>query len=436
MPFRAGEFGGALYIFMVVAFCFLLAIPVLLTEYAVGRGSAQSIAKHYHVLQPAGTKWHLTSYFCIAGNYLLMMFYIVICGFALGYFIKGITGELIGQSPEFVTESWRNLTASAPRSVALTVAIIAGSAVTCFLGVQKGVERASKYMMGMFFVLIIILIVRSMTLPNAYRGLQFLFVPNLNAIREHGFWRVVHMAMGQALFSLSVGMGSMAIFGSYFKKEKRLFGEAFTVGVLDLAVVFLCLLMIFPAAFAFDIPATAGEGLLFVTLPNIFNQMPASYLWSLLFYAGLVFVSFTTAMAVIENIVAIGMDKFGWSRKKSVIINFVLLTILCLPSALTRNVWASFRIPLAPGAPGVHIGAFFGFIVSNIVLPVGALIYVLFCTSKLGWGWKNFLAEANTGNEGWKFPTTLRFYVTYIVPAAIFFILVFGLLQHFGLTRR
>ena len=427
MPFRVGEFGGALYLFMVTAFAFILAIPVLLMEYAVGRGSGQSIANHYQVLQPKGSKWHLASYFCIAGNYLLLMFYVVICGFSLGYLIKAITGQIVGLDGPAITAQWTALTGSAGQSTALTIAIIVAGMFTCYFGLQKGIERVGKYLMTMFFVLLIILLIRGVTLPGAYRGLAFLFIPNADAIREHGFFRIVHMAMGQALFSLSVGMGSMAVFGSYFKKDKMLFREAFTVGALDLAVVFLCLLMIFPAAFSFGIPAAAGEGLLFLTMPNIFNHMPGSYFWALLFYLALTFVSFTTAAAVMEGITAIGMDKFGWSRKKSVAINLVLLIVLCLPSALTRNVWAGLFVPT--GFP--HLGSFFTFLVMELVLPLGSLIYVLFCMSKKGWGWNNFMAEVNAGNDGWKFPTSLRFYCTYIIPLLVAFILVFGLLQRF-----
>jgi NSS family neurotransmitter:Na+ symporter len=319
------------------------------------------------------------------------------------------------------------MTGNAGQSFGLMLAIIAGSILTCYFGLNKGIARIGKYMMGGFLVLLIVLLVRGVTLPGAYQGLRFLFIPNTEAIQEHGFFRVVHMAMGQALFSLSVGMGAMAVFASYFKKDKMLFREAFTVGVLDLIIVVLCLLMIFPAAFAFGIPATAGEGLLFLTMPNIFNQMPGSYFWSLLFYLALVFVSFTTAAAVVEGIIALGMDKFGWTRKKSALINLIALIILCTPSAFTRNIWAELLVPA--GFP--HLGAFFTFLVMEIVLPLGSLVYVLFCMSKRGWGWDNFIAEVNTGQEGWKFPTNLRFYITYVVPAAIIFIFAFGMFQRF-----
>ena len=426
MPYRAGMYGGAIYILLVAAFIFLLSIPVLLTEYAVGRGSGQSVANHYQVLQPKGSKWHFSSYLSIAGNYLLMMFYTVIVGFAMAYFWKGFTGELIGQSPEYVSAAFLQLTSNPAQSYGLTIAVLAFGFLAIGFGLKRGLEFVSKYMMGMFLVLLLILIGRSLTLPGAYQGLTFLFIPNIYALYEHGIFRIIHMAMGQALFSVSVGMGSMAIFGSYTPKDRKLFKDAFTVGVLDLAVALLCLIMIFPAAFAFGISPAVGEGLLFVTLPNVFNEMPASYLWSLMFYAGLLFVSFSTAIAVMENLVAICMDKWNISRKKSVAINFVVLAVLCMPAAFGRNIWSGLAVPGFP-----HIGSFFTFLVMENVLPIGSLIYVLFCMTKKGWGWDNFIAEANAGREGWAFPTSLRFYMTYILPLSIIFIFIFGFVQRF-----
>ncbi|MCL2618501.1 MAG: sodium-dependent transporter, partial [Defluviitaleaceae bacterium] len=332
MPYRAGAYGGALYIFLVALFIFLFAIPVLLTEYSVGRGSGVSGAKAFEKLTPGDTKWYVNGYIGIAGNYLLLMFYVMICGFALGYLWKGITGSLIGLSPADISAAWAAMTGWAipaqdpdalarigityndPASVAaavnsaavtsfsLMVAIVALGMGACYLGLRNGVERVGKYMMAIFFVLLMVLLVRSVTLPGAGAGLAFLFIPNLDAMREHGTFRILHMAMGQSLFSLSVGIGSMTVFGSYVKRERRLFKDAFTVGALDLSIIILCLLMIFPAAFAFDIPRTAGEALLFLTLPNIFNAMPGAYIWALMFYMGLAFVAFSTAVAVMENL--------------------------------------------------------------------------------------------------------------------------------------
>ena len=423
MPYRAGAYGGAVYIFLVTAFIFIFAIPVLLTEYAVGRASGQSTARAFHVLTP-GTKWIVNGYLGILGNFVLLAFYVMICGFTLAYLGKGITGSLIDQSPEYVTASWQALTGNAGISFLLMVVIVAAGMGTTFFGLRNGLERVGKIMMGIFLVLIVILLFRSITLPGAGEGLAFLFIPNLDAMREHGTFRIIHMAMGQSLFSVSVGIGAMTIFGSYVGKERKLFRDAFTVGALDLFIIILCMLMIFPAAFAFGISPTFGEALLFITLPNIFNAMPSAYIWSLLFYVGLCFVAFSTAVAVMENLTAISMDKFGWSRKKSSLINFVLLIIICTPSAFTRNIWLGFA-PL--GFP--HLGAFFTWLAMEIILPVGALLYVLYCTSKKGWGWDNFFKEVNTGTEGWAFPASLRFYMTFIMPTVIAFILVFGQVQ-------
>ena len=430
MPYRAGAYGGALYIFLVAAFIFLFAVPVLLTEYAVGRGSGKSGATAFEVLPPGGF-WKYNGHLGIIGNYVLLMFYVMVCGFALAYLGKGITGSLIGLEPEAIAASWSALTGNAGLSWGLMAAIVAAGMFVTYLGLRKGIERVGKIMMAIFFVLIVILLFRAVTLPGAGEGLRFLFVPNLDAMREHGTFRIIHMAMGQSLFSLSVGIGAMTVFGSYLNKDRKLFKDSVIVGALDLAVIMLCLLMIFPAAFAFGIPATAGEALLFVTLPNIFNAMPAAYIWSLLFYVGLAFVAFSTAAAVMENLTAIGMDKFGWTRAKSAGVNLALLLILCTPSAFTRNIWAGF----SPG-PFPHLGAFFTFLAMEIILPIGALLYVMFCTSKYGWGWGNFLKEANAGKEGWTFPQALRFYMTYILPTIIVIVLVFGQVQRWYLIPR
>jgi len=428
MPYRAGTYGGALYILLVAAFIFLFAVPVLLTEYAVGRASGQTGAKAFEVLPPGGI-WKVNGYVGITGSYVMLMFYLMICGFTLAYLGKGISGSLIGLGPEEITASWQSLTSSAGMSFLMLFIIVAAGMGAVYLGLRKGIERISKYMMAVFFVLIVVLLFRSITLPGAGEGLRFLFIPSLDAMREHGTFRILHMAMGQSLFSLSVGIGCMTVFGSYVGKERRLFKDAFTVGALDLSIIILCLLMIFPAAFAFGIPATAGEALLFVTLPNIFNAMPGSYIWSLLFYVGLCFVAFSTGAAILENVTAIGMDKFGWTRKKSALVNFVFVLILCIPSAFTRNIWAGITVPGFP-----HLGAFFTFLAMEILLPIGALIYVLYCTNKRGWRWDNFFQEVNTGEEGWKFPATLRFYMTYVMPAVIFFVFIFGQIQRWILT--
>ena len=423
MPARVGAFGGALYILLVSIFLIIFAVPILLTEFAVGRASKQSTAKAFHILSPK-SKWVLNGTLGIIGNYVLLMFYIMIVGFTFAYMLKGITGSLIGLEPADINRSWEFLVSSPSESFFwMLITIVLGISIT-FLGLKKGIERFNKYMMLIFFILIIILLFRSVTLPGATDGIRFLLTPNLDAILDYGAFKVIHMAMAQALFSLSVGIGSMAIFGSYMNRERRLFKDAFIVGTLDLSIIILALLMIFPAAFSFGIRPAIGEPLLFITMPNIFNEMPSPYLWSLLFFIALAFVAFSTAVAIIENLVAIGMDKFGWSRKKSSLINLFLLIILCTPSAFARNIWSVHTIPGFP-----HLGAFFTFLAMEIILPIGALLYILYCTNKKGWGWTNFFKEINTGSKGWTFPASLRFYMTYIMPLAIIFIFIFGQIQ-------
>ena len=428
LPYRAGTYGGGLYIFLFIGFLILMGIPILAAEYAVGRGSGKSVATHYHVLQPKGSKWHLTSYPMIAGNYLLIAFYAVVCGQALAYFVKGVTGELIGASPDEITATFGTLTGSAAQSVGYTLAIVWIGFAILYLGLRKGLERFGKYMMLTFFVLIIILIIRSLTLPGALGGLVFLFIPNLNAVNEYGWFYILHRAMGQAMFSLSVGMGCMAVFGSYVGKERALLGEARMVGLLDLTVSMLCLLMIFPAAFAFGIAPATGAGLIFVTMPNVFNAMPGSYIWSFLFYLGLVFVAASTAFAVFENMIAYWMDKSGWSRQKSTLVNLVVCTLIVLPASFGTNIWR-FSAPLFGQFP--NYSALWSFIVSDVVLPLGSLVYIMFVATRKGWGWDNFVAECNTG-EGWKIPANWRFYFNYIIPVGIFVVFILGMLLRFA----
>jgi len=430
MPYRAGTYGGAIYILLVVVFIFAFAVPVLLAEYSLGRASGKSVSGHFQALQPKGTKWHWASYFMIAGNYILMMFYAVICGFALYYFIQSITGNLVISSEAAdAIAAFGAMTASPTITYFSTLAIIAGTIGACLLGLKNGVEKVSKYMMLVFFILVFILIGRGLTLPGAMEGMRFLFIPNVEAFTSHGPLRLFHMSLGQAVFSVSVGMGTMAVFGSYVSKERRLLKDALSVAIIDIFVALVCLIMIFPAAFSFGLSPNAGEGLLFITMPNLFYHMPASNLWAILFYMGLLFVAFSTAVAVVENIVAMSMDKFGWARKKSVLINGIILAIIVIPGSLGRNVWSHIRLE----GQFAHLGSFFTFLVMELIMPIGALIYVLFITRKRGWGFQNFLKEVNTGSEGWLVPAGISFYLTYIVPAVMIFILVFGLLQRFVL---
>ena len=430
MPFRAGQFGGALYILLVIGFIFLLSVPVLLVEYSIGRGSGQSAITAFQKLTPKG-KYNFLAYTSMAGNYMLLMFFTAVVGIILMYVWRAITGELIGVTPEEVAAAYPAVTSSAGLMYGLTAAVMLMGLGCSWAGLKGGVERVGKWMMGAFFAVALVLIVRSLTLPGAYEGVRFLLVPNLDAMREHGVMFVLHMALGQALFSLSVGIGGMLIFGSYFGKERRLFGSSLTVAVLDVTVIIVMLFVIFPAAFAFGIPAGAGEGLLFVTMPNILNAMPGSYLWSLVFYFGLFFVAFSTVVAVLEACIANCMDKFGWSRSKTVAINIAIFAVLLLPGTLGRNVWMP-AAPILGQFP--HWGAFIPFLLTEILLPVGAFSMLLYVTrSKGAWGWDNFMANANMGKTGLMFPQGLRIYMAYILPAVVAFVFVWGHLQRWVL---
>jgi len=426
MPYRAGVYGGALYILLVFMFIFALSVPVLLVEYSIGRGSGQSAITAFRKLTP-NSKYNFLGYTSMAGNYMLLMFFTVVCGIVLNYFYKAITGELIGASPEQVVAAFGAVTGNAALMYGLTFGVVLLALAACFAGLKGGVERVGKYMMGIFFVVAIILIFRALSLPGSIEGVRFLLVPNLDAMQEHGVIRVIHMAMGQALFSLSVGIGGMMIFGSYFGKKRRLFGEAITVGILDFAVIMVMLFVIFPAAFAFGIAPNAGEGLIFLTMPNILNAMPGAYFWSLIFYAGLFFVAFSTAVAVMEACIANCMDKFGWSRSKTVLINIPVFAVLIMPAAFGRNIWMPSSM-IWGAFP--HWGAFIPFLLMEILLPLGAFSMLLYVTrSKGAWGWDKFIENANMGDSGLKFPQGLRIYMGYILPAVVGFVFVWGHLQ-------
>ena len=297
----------------------------------------------------------------------------------------------------------------------------------CSLGLQKGVERITKVMMSCLFVILLALCVRSVTLPGAMEGIRFYLVPDFGKMAENGLADAVFAAMGQAFFTLSLGIGAMSIFGSYISRERALMGESLSICVLDTVVALLAGLIIFPACFAFRVNPGEGPGLVFVTLPNIFNQMAGGRVWGMLFFLFMSFAALSTIIAVFENILSCTMDMFGWSRKKAVLINAVLITVLSLPCLLGFNLWSGF----APFGAGSTIQDLEDFVLSNNLLPLGSLMFLLFCTSRYGWGWKNFIHEANTG-KGLKFPVKLRFYVTYILPLIVLFIFILGYWQKFA----
>ena len=425
-PYITGQYGGAAFVLIYLLFLIILGMPIMVMEFAVGRASQKSAVRSFHVLEPKGSKWHLTGYAAMAGNYLLMMFYTTVGGWMLAYVLKMATGEFVGLSPEEVGNVFGNMLAQPGYMTAwMIVAVLIGFFV-CSLGLQNGVERITKVMMSCLFIILLALCVRSVTLPGAGEGISFYLIPNFHRMLEAGIGEVVYAAMGQAFFTLSLGIGAMSIFGSYISKDRSLTGETVSICALDTIVALLAGLAIIPACFAFGIDAGQGPGLVFVTLPNVFNQMVGGQLWGTLFFVFMSFAALSTIIAVFENIISFAMDLWGWERKKAVVFNVILILILSMPCVLGFNIWSDF----APLGAGSTVQDLEDFIVSNNLLPLGSLLYLLFCTSRYGWGWDNFIAEADAG-VGLKFPQAIRFYVSYILPLLILFIFITGWWQKF-----
>lgn len=426
-PYITGKYGGAAFVLIYLVFLIILGMPIMAMEFAVGRASRKSAARSFHVLEPKGTKWHIEGYLAMLGNYLLMMFYTTVGGWMISYIFKMASGSFQGLAPDQVGGVFNDMLAS-PDSMTfwMVVAVLLAFGI-CSMGLQNGVERITKIMMSFLLIILIVLCIRSVTLPGASAGLQFYLIPDFGKIVENGLGEVIFAAMGQAFFTLSLGIGAMAIFGSYISRDRTLMGESVNICILDTIVALMAGLVIFPACFAFGVDPGEGPGLVFVTLPNIFNQMAAGRLWGTLFFIFMSFAALSTIIAVFENIISFGIDLWGWTRKKSVLVNLVLILVLSLPCVLGFNVWSD----IAPLGAGSTIQDLEDFIVSNNLLPLGSLLYLLFCTSRYGWGWDNFIAEADAG-KGIKFPKWARFYVSYILPLIVLFILVMGYWQKFA----
>ncbi len=425
-PYIVGKYGGAIFVAIYLAFLLLMGLPIMVAEFAVGRASQKSVAKSFEELEPKGTKWHIFSNIAFAGNYLLMMFYTTVGGWMLAYVAKACSGALNGITAEGAQNVFNSLIADPLSMLFWMVLIVVLSFGVCSLGLKNGVERITKWMMSALLLIILILVVRSVTLSGAMEGLSFYLVPNPESIKEHGLINVIFAAMGQSFFTLSIGIGSMSIFGSYIGKDRSLTSESLNICILDTFVALCAGLIIFPACSAFGVNPGEGPGLVFVTLPGIFNQMPFGQFWEVLFFIFMAFAAMSTVIAVFENIISYCMDKWGMSRKKAVIINLIGVLLLSLPCVFGFNV-LSFIKPLGEGST---IQDLEDFIVSNNLLPLGSLIFVLFCTTKYGWGWDNFIKEADEG-KGLRFPKALRFYMTYILPLIILVVFVFGYQQKF-----
>ncbi|BCS95709.1 sodium-dependent transporter [Desulfoluna limicola] len=408
-------------------FLFILGLPIMVMEFSIGRAAQKNIAGALKKLQPEGSKWHLYGYFAMLGNLLLMMFYTTVAGWMLAYFYHTLTGGLAGLTPDEVGGFFGGLLASPGTLIFWMGLTVFLGFFTCSLGLQKGVEKVTKWMMSSLFIILIALVIKSVTLPGASAGLSFYLMPDLGRLMETGVWETIYAAMGQAFFTLSLGIGSMAIFGSYIGKERSLTGESLNIIGLDTFVAILSGLIIFPACFAFNVDAGAGPGLIFVTLPNIFNSMGGGRIWGSLFFLFLSFAAMSTVIAVFENIMAFTMEQWGWSRKKASLINGCMLFALSLPCALGFNVLSDIQ-PLGQGTGIIDLE---DFIVGNNLLPIGSLVFALFCSYKMGWGWDNFVKEANEG-EGLRYPEKIKFYVKYILPVIILVVFIGGYMEKFG----
>lgn len=421
-PYITGEYGGGAFVLLYLIFLVILGLPVMVMEFAVGRASQRSAAQAFDVLEPK-RRWHWFSWWGYIGCMILMMFYTTVGGWMLSYIPKLASGQFAGTNADAAGTAFNAMLANPTELIGWMMLCIIIGFVICSLGLQKGVERITKLMMATLFVVMILLCIRAVTLPDAAEGVAFYLLPDFSRMFENGwsgFGEAVYAAMGQAFFSLSLGIAAMEIFGSYIDKKRSLTGEAISVTALNTVVAILAGLIIFPACFAYGVSPDQGPSLVFVTLPVVFGQMPLGELWGALFFLFMSFAALSTVIAVFENLISWTMDKWGCSRLRAVAINGVLVAVLSLPCALGFNVWSGFVVP------GIgDIQTLEDFIVSNNMLPLGSLIFVLFCTTRYGWGWKNFLKEADAG-DGIKFPQWSRIWVTYGIPVLIIIIFIMG----------
>ncbi len=427
-PYIVGQYGGAAFVLLIIFFLIVFALPILVMEFAVGRASRKGVAGSFNKLEPSCSRWHRFKWVAFGGNYLLMMFYTTITGWMLAFMVKSAMGVFDGLDAAGVNGVYNDMLANPLEMTVFMLITVAIGMVVTRAGLQKGIERVTKVMMAVLFVLLIVLCVRTVTLPGAQAGLEFYLMPDFGKLFAGAtpaeqwttFFDAVYAAMGQAFFMVSVGAGSMSIFGSYIGKERSLAGEALNVAGLDVLVAIMAGLIIFPACFAYGVEPGAGPGLVFVTLPSVFAQMWGGAVWGALFFLFLSFAALSTVIAVFEMLVSFCMDQWGFLRQRAALVNGIALALLSLPCVLGFNLWAGAEIP------GIgNIQAVEDFLMSNNVLPLGALVFLLFCTTKRGWGWDAFLREADEG-QGLKFPRWARGYVRFVLPALILVVFVAG----------
>lgn len=422
-PYVTGQNGGGIFVLFYLIFLVCMGLPVLTMELAVGRASRKSAVMSYKALEKEGSKWHIHGWIAMFGCYMLMMYYTTVSGWMVAYFFKFLKGDFTsGMNADDTAAAFGNLLAD-PKHMAfwMIVTVVLGFLV-CSRGLQNGLEKISKFMMSALLLLIIILAVHSITLSGALEGVKFYLVPNLDAVSEIGIKNVITEAMNQAFFTLSLGVAAMEIFGSYMEKDHTLAGEGAKICALDTFVAIMSGLIIFPACFSYGVEVGAGPSLIFITLPNVFVNMQGGRIWGCLFFMFMTFASFSTVIAVFENIMSFAIDMFGWSRKKAALVNAVIILIASMPCVLGYNVWSSLHL-----IGGRDVLDSEDFIVSNLLLPIGSLVYLLFCVTKWGWGFDKYIDEANTG-AGLKISRKLKPYFQFILPLLILFIFIQGLI--------
>jgi len=425
-PYIVGQYGGGIFVLIYLFFLLILGIPVMTMEFSLGRASQKSPARLYQQLERKGAKWHFHGYLSVIGMYLLMMFYTTVTGWMLRYFVSMAAGSFEGLGTAEVDQYFSNMLLDGGSMVLYTLAVVVIGFAVCSFSLKNGLERITKWMMTALLVIMLVLAVNSIFMDGGEKGLAFYLVPDFQKMKDAGIGNVIVAAMNQAFFTLSLGIGAMAIFGSYIGKDRALMGEAVNVALLDTFVAFVSGLIIFPACFANGVQPDSGPRLIFITLPNIFNSMPLGRLWGSLFFVFMSFASLSTIFAVFEGIIASTMDLTGWSRKKTCLVNGILMFALSLPCALGFNRLSGIQ----PFGEGSTIMDLEDFLVSNVILPAGSLIFVLFCVSKRGWGWDKFVEEANTG-KGLKIKKFMRPYMTYVLPVIVLMIFIVGLYSFF-----
>ncbi len=425
-PYITGQNGGGIFVLIYLFFLAIMGIPVMTMEFSIGRASKKSPAKMYQVLEKKGSKWHIHGYASVIGNYLLMMFYTVVAGWMIKYFADIAFGKLQGLDTAAIGEHFGGVLAAPGSMVIYTWGVIIIGFLVCSLGLQNGLEKITKIMMVALLAIMVVLAVNSIFMEEGREGLKFYLYPDINKMKEVGIFNVIVSAMNQAFFTLSLGMGAMALFGSYIGDERALMGEAVNVATLDTFVAFVSGLIIFPACAAYGVDVDSGPNLIFVTLPNIFNNLPLGRLWGSLFFVFLSFAALSTVFAVFEGIISCTCDMLNCSRKKSCIINLIAMLVLCLPCIFGFNLLSG----ITPFGEGSTIMDLEDFLVSNLLLPLGSLIFVLFCTSRYGWGFEKFTDEANKG-AGFKVNKCLRGYMTYVLPVIILALFLIGIYNFF-----